>query len=174
MKRTPLLVVLAAIVGLTMTVAAMPASAATTAGTRTAPLTAITAGKQVKPGVYQGIYQGDARTQATFCTINYICLFQNPNANAVRGAYLAFQYQVPATQLEDLANVSCPPDTGCSNNDLNDDMSSFTNASPIQWCWMPDAHWQGTPRTMPPTGADHFINVAPADDNQASSAASCY
>jgi hypothetical protein len=160
---------MAAVVGMAMAMAAAPAGAATGA----APLTAVSAGHQVKAGVYQGTYQRDASTVTSFCPPNYICLFQNPNANAVRGAYLAFQYSVPATQLEDLANVSCPPDTGCSNNDLNDDMSSFTNGAPIQWCWMPDAHWQGTPRTIPPTGVDNYINVAPADDNQASSLAMC-
>lgn len=121
-------------------------------------------GSKVIEGTPPGALLAEIPLSAT-CPAGAACLFQDINGG---GSGIAISL-APGVGLN-LPFIACP---GCTNgihgNDgsWNDQMSSWENASAVQYCWNVDVNGGGVRHPMAP-GAP-LQNVAPADNDIASS-----
>jgi hypothetical protein len=92
------------------------------------------------------------------CTPGDVCLYQNGQQT---GALVEVSAGI---SIPDLADIKCP---GCkngvngNNGTFDNQMSSWQNASNIDYCWFPNPKFGGAPHLM----KAHTQNTVPAEYN---------
>jgi hypothetical protein len=97
------------------------------------------------------------------CLSGLACLYQNANFSGMG---------VAVTRGCSIANLNSIPCPRCTKGTFNDQMTSWRNLSGVRYCWYYDANFSTT-NVFHHMGNGDGINVAPADNDRASSLGPC-
>jgi Peptidase inhibitor family I36 len=92
------------------------------------------------------------------CPSGKVCLYQNGQQT---GASVSVSQGISITNLKALLCKGCTNGTNGNDGTFNDQMSSWQNASNIDYCWHPNASFGGAPHLM----NAHTQNTVPAEYN---------
>jgi hypothetical protein len=92
------------------------------------------------------------------CASGHVCLYQNGQQT---GASISVTSSISIRNLATISCAACQNGQNGGNGTFDNQMSSWQNASDVDYCWFPDASFGGASHLM----KAHSKNTVPAEYN---------